>query len=1017
MRKLIRLVQIMMIFIPVIAYSQQGAVVNGLVKDASGSLPGVTVVEKGMPTNGVITDADGKFAITLKGNSNILVFSTIGYISREVNVATNKANVEVRLQTSTQGLDEVVVVGYGTRTRITNTGAVSTISADKIKNIPTSSVQNTLAGRVPGFFSQQRSGQPGRDASDFFIRGVSSLNADGNRPLIVVDDIEYTYAQLAQINVNEIESISILKDASTTAIYGIKGANGVLVVRTRRGAIGDPKVGFRIETGVQTPVKKPVFLDSYNTAVLRNEALSNDGFASQFSQTDIELFQNGTDPYGHPNVNWYREIFKPLAMQTNANIEVSGGTERAKYFITGGAFSQDGAVKNFATDRSEVNSNFFYKRYTFRTNLDLQATKTLALRVDLTGRFGEINEPAANGALLSEIYNYERTSPYGAPFINPNGSYAYNRYSTNFLPTINSRLATQGYNRTRTTDFNILLEGNQKLDAITQGLSAKVRVSYASTSDIFRGLIRGDKVPTYLYTPATATQPESYVRPPGGPFVLSQFVLRAGNSNAYKSVNIQGFLNYDRSFGKSRIYGLFLYNRNSNNNKSDLPTNYLGYSARVGYEFDQKYLFDFNMAYNGSDRFAKQFGYFPAVSAGWNISKENFFKNNIKFISLLKIRGSYGLVGSDVTPGNKYLYRQEYGRGGSYKFGSTSVDYAGIVEGALGNEFITWEKQRQFDVGIDLNAFNDKITMTADYFRNVRYDQLVDRKSVSEVLGVGLPKENLGKVLNQGFDGTVTFNSSIGGVQYNVGVVFSYAKNKILYFDEPAPDFPRLLETGRPLGQPFGYTWIGFYKDEADVANSPKPATGQAKPGDLKYADLNFDGIIDQKDKGAIGKPNLQNLTFGLPIGIHYKGFDANILFQGSLNYSLILTNQAIEPFQSQLQPIHQLRWTPQTANTAQFPRLTTIRNTINSPSAYPSDFWLIDAQFLRLKTVELGYVLPQKLLPLKIDNARIYLSAYNLVTWTNYSLYQQDPEVASNSVGDSYLNQRVVNIGVQLGF
>ncbi|RZA00021.1 MAG: TonB-dependent receptor, partial [Sphingobacteriaceae bacterium] len=980
-------------------------------------LPGASVIEKGQPTNGTITDANGKFSLTLRGQSGTVIARFVGYAVQEVRITSSKP-IDITLQTAANGLDEVSVVAYGTKKRITNTGAVSTISADKIRNIPTSSVQNTLAGRVPGFFSQQRSGQPGKDASDFFIRGVSSLNSDGNRPLIVVDDIEYSYAQLAQINVNEIESISILKDASTTAVYGIKGANGVLVVKTRRGMIGDPKVTFRIETGVQTPVKKPVFLDSYNTALLRNEALSNDGAAAQFSQRDIDLFQSGSDPFGHPDVNWYKEIFKPMAMQANANIDISGGTERAKYFISGGAFTQDGAVRDFSTDRSEVNSNYFYKRYNFRTNLDLQATKTLGLRVDLTGRFGEINEPAANGNLLSEIYNYERTTPYGAPLTNPNGSYSYNRYSTNYLPTINSRLATQGYNRTRTTDFNILLEANQKLDVITQGLSAKIRVSYASTSDIYRGLRRGEKLPVYLYTPATETRPESYTRPPGGPFVLSQFALSAGNNNSYKSVNLQGFINYDRTFGKNHIYSLLLYNKNSNNNKADLPTNYLGYSIRVGYEFDQKYLFDFNMAYNGSDRFAQHFGYFPAVSAGWNISKENFFKDNIKFISLLKIRGSYGLVGSDVTPGNKYLYKQDYGRGGSYKFGESSLDYAGIYEGALGNEFITWEKQRQFDIGIDLNAFNDKITLTADYFRNVRYDQLVDRKSVSEVLGVGLPKENLGKVLNQGFDGTVTFNSSIGAVQYNVGVVFSYAKNKILYFDEPAPDYPRLLETGRPLGQPFGYTWIGFYQDEADIANSPKPVVNEPiKPGDLKYADLNGDNIINDKDKGAIGKPNLQNLTFGLPIGIHYKGFDANILFQGSFNYSLILTNQAIEPFQSQLQPIHELRWTPQTAASAQFPRLTTKRNTINSPSAFPSDFWLIDAQFLRLKTVELGYNLPQKLLPLKIDNARIYLSAYNLVTWTNYSLYQQDPEVASNSVGDSYLNQRVVNIGIQLGF
>ncbi len=990
--------------------------ITGVVKDITGPLSGVSVIVK-ESTSGTATSNDGRFTVNANPG-NILVFSLVGYLPVELKVG-EKSEIEVLMQAKTQGMDEVVIVGYGTKKRVTNTGSTSGIVATQIRNIPTANVQNTLAGRLPGFFAQQRSGQPGKDASDFFIRGVSSLNPDGNRPLIIVDDIEYSYEQLSQINVNEIENISILKDASTTAVYGIKGANGVLIVTTRRGLLGRPKVNFRGEGGMQSPVKKLKFLDAYHSAVLENEAYANDGLNQPFSAGDLEHFRTGDDPYGHPNVNWYKAIFKPFSLQTNANVDVSGGNDIVKYFVSGGAFSQNGALKNFSDPRNEVNTNYYYRRYNFRSNLDIKASKSLSVRLDVTTRFSDINQPHAQN-IVSEVYNFNRIRPYSAPFLNPNGSYAYDRYNPQNLATLNARLANSGYQRDKRNDLNVLFGLAEKLDMITKGLSFTGRVAYASTELASRQLFRGDlfngySPPSYYYNPADG----SYTLDPRGQYQLSGYTL-VGVTDAYnKNINLQGFLNYDRTFAAHHFTSLLLFNRQNYTDQraASVPNKFQGYSFKIGYDYLQKYLLDLNVGYNGSDRFksGRRYGLFPALGLGWNISKEKFF--DIKKINLLKIRGSYGVVGSDIVYGNRYLYNQQYYGGGSYPFGEASIiSYPTIFEGDLGNNNVTWEKARKFDVGLDLNMFDDRISLTVDYFRDLRFDQLISRGSISQILGVGTARFNMGKVLNTGIDGQISYKNNINDFQYNVTGVFSFAKNTIVFMDEATPAFPWLLRTGHPIGQPFGYTFLGFYKDQQDIANSPKPLV-PVRPGDLKYKDLNGDGVIDENDMGPIGKPNLPNTTVGLTLGGNYKGFSLSVLFQGSFNYSFAVTGTGIEPFQSQFQPIHELRWTPDNSVNARFPRLTTNSASVNSPSAFPSSFWLVDANYIRLKTVDLGYQLPVKTLPFGISNARVYVSAYNLFTFTNYDLYQQDPEVTSNTAGDAYMNQKVVNVGLQLGF
>ncbi|HEY4788490.1 MAG TPA: SusC/RagA family TonB-linked outer membrane protein, partial [Bacteroidales bacterium] len=636
--------------------------VTGIVKDAGGPLPGVAIRDQ-VGTNLGISSLDGRFVVTLRDSSRVLIFSSIGYETMEHKIKKNGDNVEIIMQPSLQSLDEIVVVGYGTTKRITNTGSVSAIKASEIKEIPTSNVQNALSGKIPGFFSQQRSGQPGKDASDFFIRGVSSLNPDGNQPLIIVDDIEYTYEQLSQINVNEIESISILKDASTTAVYGIKGANGVLVVTTRRGSTGTPKINLRFETGIQSPVKKLNFLNSYETATLVNEAYQNDGLTVPFSQADLDHFRTGDDPYGHPDVNWYKKIFKPSSLQQNANIDISGGDKTIKYFVSGGAFRQDGAVRHFDDIYgvgSNVNTNYYYHRFNFRSNLDVQASKNLSLRLDITGRFGQVNSPHA-GNVVSEVYNFSKIHPYSAPFLNPNGTYAYASDTKDQLPTINARLATKGYDLERRNDMNVLLGGTEKLDFLTEGLSFSGRVAYASVEANTRTEARDDP-PTYLYNPKTG----SYTLH-GSKYTEGNYTLFSTDGAYNNRVNVQTYFSYDHNFGKSHVTSLLLYNRESYKERVDyestsnwIPQNFQGLTFKVGYDYNQTYLIDFNGGYNGSDRFQsnKRFGFFPAVSIGYNISNEPFFKNKFGFVDLLKIRGSYGLVGSDKVTGNRYLYEQ-----------------------------------------------------------------------------------------------------------------------------------------------------------------------------------------------------------------------------------------------------------------------------------------------------------------------------------------------------------------------
>lgn len=1006
-------------------HAQSKTVRGRVIDDKRLPVPGATVTEAGNEQNAVATDQRGRFILKVRGATTQVSVSNVGYVTRIADI--DSGEVTVQIFPDAKGLEDVVIIGFGRQKRITNTGAVSSVKAEEIRAIPTSSVQNTLAGRLPGFFSQQRSGQPGSDAADFVIRGVNSLNGD-DRPLIIVDDIEYDYAQLSQLNVNEIESISILKDAATTSIYGLKGANGVLVVTTARGRLGKPRINLVAEAGLNKVIRMPTFLDAYTTALLRNEATINDAYGQSqspnlpFTPDDLRHFKDGTDPYGHPNVNWVKALLNNTSSQGRANIDVSGGNASVKYFASLGYFTQDGILKNFQPIGDYVNTNYFYRRYNYRSNLDITPTKTLKIRFDVNGRFETINNPGGvqeGRGLFYEISAFRYMAPYAMPLINPNGTYGYASHvgAVTTVGAINPiyRMANGGYRRNFNNNYNLVVGADQRLDFITAGLSAKINVSYAGNNNEVRNLLRS-ALPSYRYNPLNNT----YAIRNAAEYRTPAYAVAASNSAFNATAILQASLHYDRTLAGHHFTGLLLLNQRGYSNGGAIPVNYRGTTARLDYDYNRKYLLGITVARNGNDLFREEnrYGIFPAVSWGYNLAEENFFKNALPFVDMFKIRGSYGLVGSDASYPGTVTSVIQYGTTGSNWYGNTTI------EGALVNPEVTWEKERKTDLGIEANLFNGKLTFSGSYFYNFRYDQMIDQGDVPLAIGQGLPKKNIGKTSNRGVDGVITYRNRSGDFNYSVSANASYAVNKIVYVSE-SPDFPYQARTGKPLNLTLGYHALGFYQLNDFEANGamkngiPYPTWSVIQPGDLKYADMNGDGLITDADKVWLSKPNLPNTNLGAEFTFGYKNFMVRTLVQSAFGYAVQVTAEgAGDAFNSNLRPWNLERWTPATAATATYPRIGLNANVNNISWQTPSDFWFVDAGYVRLKSLEVSCMLPATLLDRTrvIKSARVYLAGYNLLTIQNMGKFQQDAEIASG-VGNAYPNTANFNAGFNLGF
>jgi TonB-linked SusC/RagA family outer membrane protein len=1006
--------------------------VSGTVKDAEGNpIVGVSVTVVG-DNVGTSTNTTGSFSIKVEKGS-MLRFSFVGYETRDVTVKdANVINVVLKLLPAS--LNDVVVVGYGSQRKASVTGAVTTVTGREILRSPTSNVTNSLIGRLTGLSAVQRSGQPGNNEALINIRGSATYN--NNAAIVVVDGVER--AGFGDIDPNEIETITVLKDAASTAVFGIRGANGVIVITTKTGREGKPRISYTGNVSFQTYTGIPKAMSAYDNALLINEANRNDGLTETWTQDELQKFKDGSDPLGYPDINWFDYLTRKVFPQTQHNLSISGGTKVIKYFASIGYLFEDGIFKKFDSPFG-FKTTPSYSRYNFRTNVDFTLSKDLQIGVRLGGKLGSRYQPAGlrsgSGsfsydnieAMISRIlqtpsFAYPVTLPDGRIAQNPNvGTNIWNPFA------VITRWGTrEDDSNTMESTFNL----NYKLDAITKGLSFKTVFGYDS---YFSSNVRRNAVwAAYVIDRQTKQVTLSPDRPRDEP--LSGLI---SSYDGLISSNLQTGFNYDRTFGEHAFTGLVLATRQLINQQGSglnaPPRASQGLVGRITYNLSKKYFVEFNAAYNGSEQFAKgkQYGFFPAVSAGWTLSRENFMQN-VLWVTNLKIRGSYGVVGNDRL-NTRFLFLDNYsqisgglstdpvfsrpGTGVQFGLPTSLVNYQVVVPTSFGNPDVTWETGTKRNIGVEASLFNSALSIVVDLFDENRVDILTNRSSGLQTYGQAYPALNIGRVYNRGYEIEANYRRATRIFDWGISAQVSYARNKIISRDEPPgrPDY--LKQEGKPVGQFFGYLTEGFYQSLDDIANSPTNTLGRPIPGDLKYKDYNGDGKIDADDVVPIGYSRTPEYIYSFSPSIGYKGISLNVLFQGVANVSsdVILSEQNNG---QQMYEFQQGRWTADKAAEATWPALHSRGNAYISYRL--NDFILQDASYLKIRNVELSWNLPKRWLSaMKIESLRIYVTGQNLFTWTKYKMYL-DPENVNLSNTDFskqsiYPTSRIYNFGVNL--
>ncbi|WP_374165265.1 SusC/RagA family TonB-linked outer membrane protein [Arcticibacter sp. MXS-1] len=989
--------------------------VRGIVTDSTGvGLPGVSVMVKGKTGSGVATDQNGNFRIRVDDRAT-LVFRMVGFVTQELSVG-DRSFFTVRLREDVAALKEVVVVGYGTQKKTNITGSLNSVNTAELIRTPTASLTNTLAGRLPGLVSIQGSGEPGADGSALYIRGFGSYN--GQSPLVLVDGIENA---IDRIDANEVESVTVLKDAAATAVYGMKGANGVILVTTKRGKVGKPAVSLTSQLSIQRPTRIPEYLDSYNALTLYREGLINDGLnANLYTDEYLNKFRDRSNPtyeYLYPNTDWQKELLKPSSLMHQTNLNVSGGSPNTRYFVSMTYLNQGGLYK--FEDLSNYNIQATLNKYNFRSNVDIDISKNLSMELNLADVVRDRNYPNENA---DNFWNQLRiTPPWLYPVTNPNGSIPQQRDAP-----VNpyGRLTQYGYKRLFENTMGAIVGFNLKLPFVTEGLSIRTRFAFDAQS--YRDITRKRNYSTYRFTiPENETDLSkgTYEEMSTGDQQL-EFALAANGS---RKSTFEGYINYDRTFKeKHSVSGMIRYNqsqdfRGTGGNEGGvaaLPYKQMGIVGRVNYTYDGRYVAEFDAGYNGSENFktGRRMGFFPAGSVAWVVSNEGFLKGSRTF-SLVKLRGSFGTVGVDNSSNRfPYISTWETGnndRGYQFGFNADGNKYAGALERIVGNEFLTWERARKTNIGIDLGLFNNTLTFTGDVFQEHRTKILTDALTIPDVLGIEtLPKVNAGIVDNKGFEMELGWRKVIRSHQVFLRANYSYAKNKIKYAAEPEYAYPYKARKGTQVHEAEGLIALGLFRDQADIDNSPSQAGyGKIIPGDIKYLDRNQDGIINSQDAGYIGKTVRPKSMLGFTLGYSYKSIDLNVLFQGALGGYNWLTGTSAWAFSRNsavLADYLHNHWTPDNLD-ATYPRISSADNVNNNQN---STFWLRSSDYLRLKNVEIGYTLPKSVLTrLSLKNVRIFATGVNLYTWDKFKIY--DPEIPDGF--GAYPQQKVVNFGLNV--
>ena len=1034
----------------------QSITVTGTVTDGTlnAEFPGATVTVKGT-TIGQVTDLDGHYSINVPSRESVLVFTFLGYKTQEF-VVGNRTVIDVVLQEDNQVVEEVVVVAYGTQNKGLVTSAISSISTKDLVKTPVASVTNVLAGSVPGVSSIQSTGQPGADAAAIYVRGTGSLNSGSSEPLVLVDGVERPFSQ---IDPNEIESISVLKDASSTAVFGVRGANGVILVTTRRGSVSKPTISVSASMDLQQPISLVDQVGSYEYAQFWNIREMQDGNDRFFTPEQIEAFRTGSDPIMYPSIDWVDYMFRDVFIQSKNNINISGGSENVKYFVSMGYLYQNGILKNMPNQKYD--NNYRYNRYNYRGNIDAKLSPTTSMKLGIGGYVGKRQEPNNMFALQAEQGTGNDNNPFLAmqmwtmPWAGPGFIDGVRTITTDENSPIKNELRRdgpsifygQGFYHFYNTNINLDLELTQDLAVITKGLTVSVKGAYDNTFSItkrwdggsveyqtvrYKSNVDGDGLAetdpdfdkTYVFTPVqNSDTPVTY----------------AANKEAYgrsQSWYLEGRLNYERTFGDHRVSGLFLYNQSRKYYPAVplyMPRGYIGYVFRATYAYRNKYMADVNMGYNGSENFAPgktRYGLFPAFSVGWVVSQEGFMQNQ-NVVSYLKLRASYGRVGNDKGASRFMYAKSEWTSAGSYSFGTNNPNgMTGFGVSSEGNPDVTWETSDKQNYGVDVRFFDDRLTLTADYFREHRTGILMSVNSTPSITGVTLPQMNLGIVNNHGYELQLGWSDRpTNDFSYNINANVSYARNKIIYTDEVKPSYPYMAVTGGSIGRRdrgllYKYERLYQYSDFVDdgkgglMLNPDLPQPYQkVSPGDAMYADLNGDHIVDGNDRCRIGYGNIPEYTFGLNASFTWKGLSFSMQWVGATHADRVYDIEYKSPFTNAgkrglLRYFYEESWTDINQHNATLPRPATVSKSWNTSD---STLWMVDASYARLKSLNIGYTFRgEKLKQAGIASLGLTLSGYNLLTFS--PLKYLDPETYQDRFG-AYPLVKLYSLGLNITF
>lgn len=970
--------------------------VSGQVRDETGNpLAGVTVTVKGTAVASK-TDEDGRYQINVPDGATALVFTTIGFETFEAQIG-NRIIIDIRMDFAISDLDEVVVVGMNIQqSKRSVTGSVATIQTKELRQSPVANLNNALAGRLPGMISVQRSGQPGADAAELFIRGISTYGSN-RAPLVVVDGLPRGAGNFSQIDANEVESISILKDATSAALYGIQGANGVIVVTTKRGKENAvPRINYTSQVATQQPVRLPKSMSSYELALYRNLWDANSGNVSPFDEEALKTIEGGFDPYGYPNVNWFDEILKPSSLQNQHNINVSGSTNRMRYFVSGSFLNQGTLLRHDDKFYENYQLKSRFNRYNFRSNIDLQATELLTLQVDLAGRLEERVGPGAGfGEVFSQISGM---LPFAMPIFNPDGTLGAGSYvEMPYWQNPYAMVTQNGYYQNFSNVMYGTISAHHKLDFITDGLSVKANFSFENNN--VKGTSRRQNYDTFWYRGKDNEDNPIYQQDR-----IASRLNTSGSSMIERSNYLDVRLQYDRVFAESHQVNVHLLaNKALRVWNDDLPYAYQGVSGRFLYGYLNRYFLEGNLGFNGSENFPKgnRYGLFPSASLSWIVSDEKFFQSDI---SHLKLRASYGFSGNDKIGNSRWLYISDYTSSPGYRFGSGNATAGAYDENRVGNMYVTWEKSAKANFGVEFGLWNNQLEVIADVFHEKRTDILTTPGSVPDYVGIeNLAPRNSGVVANRGVEGEIRYRKSFGELGIFTNINLTYAKNVVLENDEPKPAFPYQDLRGFSVGHTLGYLNTGFFDSPLDIANSAvQNFDNTTIPGDLKYMDVNGDGVIDAFDRVPIKSFYVPELTGGWSFGLYYRGVDFSVLFNGALGATTWSMPRSNDPLRNR-------HWTPERGSSAVMP---VPKHSTNNELA--STFWVRSSDYLKLRNAEIGYTIPDRLVrSIRLATGRVFVNGQNLLMWDNAWVKDRDPESPGGSI--TYPIQRVVNIGVSL--